>query len=158
VPQYEFRAADGEERLEFYPVGDAPHLGEWVDLAGKQFQRIIEPPQLANDKGTQNFRLHSNAAPNKAMVDNWERQARRAQAKGIDIPLPARAPAYDEYGRAVFRSSEELSEYCKRDGRYAVGNPREVCQETRKATREHLSKRDAEVAQREHAMKIPEVK
>ena len=124
-----------------------------MEFDGKRFQRVIEMPQIANSKGTENYRLHSEALPNERMVRRWEIQA---EARGI--PPPARAPRYDELGRATFRSERELREYCKRDGRYAVGNPKEVCQETVAKTIGHKQAQLAQVKENERMLRMPEVK
>ncbi len=153
MPVYEFEAEDGERREQFFPMADAPQIGSWVELEGKAFRRVIVAPQLADSKGQTSYRLHSNACPNERMVNRWEREA---VAKGL--PMPARAPKYDEVGRAVFRSDKELRDYCKRDGRYDVGNPREVAQETVRRTHEHRTAQLAQVAANEKVINMPEVK
>jgi len=153
MPLYLFRSEDGTEREELYKAGEAPSLGEWTTLDGTRYQRVIEMPQLANSKGTPNFRLHSNALPDIKAV-----QFQEAQARKYGLPMPVKAKRYDEVGRPVFRSTQELAEHCKRDGRYSVGNPKEVCQEARRPMAEVRKTQLAEVAQREKQSKAPIVR
>lgn len=153
MPIYSFMAQDGEALELYFVAGEAPSLGAWVEIEGKLFQRTIEMPQVASSKGTQNYRLHSEALPNERQVVHWEREA---MAKGL--PMPARAPRYDDVGRPTFRSERELREYCKRDGRYSVGNPKEVAQEH--VAKTAVIRRDAlaRVAENNRLANLPEVK
>lgn len=136
MPIYPFRSESGEYVDLFFPMGDAPHLGEWITLEGVAMQRVIEAPQLANSKGGMTTGpIVSEGAPNRKMVEHWEREARK-----FGLPMPARATAYDDVGRAVFRNSHELEDYCKRDGRFVMGNPREAFQDAASAPARHQAK------------------
>jgi len=152
MPVYQFRSEDGEELERYYKFVDAPTMGSWIEHDGVAYQRVIEAPQIANSKGQVAYRLHSEACPGLSSIEYAERRAR-----ALGTAMPVRAPKYDENGRAVFTSPDQLKDYCARDGRFAVGNPKEVAQEHVKRTVEHKSKQLAEVARNEALSKVPEV-
>lgn len=153
MPIYSFRTEDGRELEHFFPMGQAPHLGQWTTIEGVECQRVIEPPQLANDKGGMHTGpIVSEGAPSRRQVEGWEREARK-----FGLPKPARAPGYDEQGRAVFRSESELREYAKRDGRFVVANPSEIYQDAARAPARHEAKVKNTLAGIERELSYPEV-
>jgi len=162
MPLYQFKAEDGEELELYFSLGEAPHLGEWIEQhyirkdgtrTSKAFQRVIEVPQLANSKGGMvSGPIVSECAPNRNMVEGWEKQAKK-----YGLPMPARAPGYDEHGRATFRNVGELHEYAKKDGRFVVGNPGEACQDMRNAPGRAEAKREAGLKAIDAALRAPEV-
>lgn len=153
MPIYVFRTEAGAELEEFYPVGQAPHLGEWTTIRGVACQRVIQSPQLANAKsGMADGPIVSESAPNRAMVEHWEGEARK-----YGIPMPARASGYDEKGRATFRNLSELQEYAKRDGRFVVGNPHEAFQDAARAPGRHDQAREKRLQAIDESLRAPEV-
>lgn len=157
MPIYEFENEQGERLEHFFPVREAPSIGSWVKIDGQAWRRVIEPPQIPTSKGQENYRLHSEACPNLAAIEHAERKARYLQSKGHAVRMPVRAPAYDEVGRAVFKSPKELHDYCERDGRFKVGNPSEIAAKHVEAASGHRAKQLDEIKQRERLAKLPEV-
>lgn len=157
APIYEFEDEAGERLEHFFHVREAPSIGSWVEIDGKAWKRVIEPPQIPSSKGQQNYRLHSESCPNLSSIEYAERKARFLQEKGHAVRLPVRAPAYDEQGRAVFKSERELHDYCERDGRFKVGNPSEIAHKHVEAVTGHRKKQQSEVRERERLAKLPEV-
>ncbi len=157
MPIYEFENESGERLEHFFPVLEAPSIGSWVKIDGQAWRRVIEAPQIPSSKGQENYRLHSEACPNLAAIEHAERKARYLQEKGHAVRMPVRAPAYDEVGRAVFKSPKELHDYCERDGRFKVGNPKEIAAQHVAATHSKKRKDLSEIAQRERLCKLPEV-
>jgi len=157
MPIYEFENERGERLEHFFPVREAPSIGSWVKIDGKAWRRVIEAPQIPSSKGQENYRLHSEACPNLAAIKHAERKARYLQSKGHAVRMPVRAPAYDEVGRAVFKSPKELHDYCERDGRFKVGNPKEIAAQHVAAVTKKKKKDLADIAQRERLCKLPEV-
>ena len=157
MPLYSFESADGEQIERIYVAGEAPHLGEWTEIDGKSYRRIIEMPQIADSKGDHSYRLHSEAAPPLSAIEYQERRARALQARGLNEPMPVRAPAYDEVGRAVFRSPQELQEYAKRDGRFVVGDVKGASQDHARIQPEQRRAQLASVKENAKMAAMPEV-
>ncbi len=157
APVYEFENKSGERLEHFFPVREAPSIGSWVKIDGHAWRRVIEAPQIPSSKGQENYRLHSEACPNLAAIEHAERKARHLQSKGHAVRMPVRAPAYDEVGRAVFKSPKELHDYCERDGRFKVGNPKEIA--AQHVAHTHEVRKDAElgVKYRDRLANLPEV-
>lgn len=158
MPIYEFENEAGETREEFFHVSEAVSIGAWTLIDGMPWRRVVSAPALKASVGQENYRLHSEACPNLASIERAERRARYLQEKGHAVRMPVRAPAYDEVGRAVFKSPKELHDYCARDGRFKVGNPKEISQQHRAAVVEKRNKDKANIAARERACLLPEAK
>lgn len=158
APIYEFEDEKHALSEHFFPVNEAPSIGSWVEIDGHAWRRVISAPQIPSSKGQENYRLHSNACPHLSTIEYQERQARHLQEKGHPVRMPVRAPAYDDVGRAVFKSPKELHDYCAKDGRFAVGTPEEIRSQHVAKVTEHRKKQQAEIKTRERQAALPEVK
>lgn len=157
MPIYEFENEAGEHREEFFRMEDRPQVGAWVEIDGQPWRRVVEAPQIASSKGQENYRLHSEACPNLSSIEYHERRARHLQEKGHPVRMPVRAPAYDEVGRAVFKSPKELHDYCAKDGRFSVGTPGEITAQHVSKVTEHRKKAEAECKVRDKLAALPTV-
>lgn len=158
MPLYEFETADGLIVEAAYRMADAPELGQVVEINGEPCTRVIRTvPQTPEPGEQENFRLHSNSAPNLAAIRHQEAQAHALQEQGHRAPMPVRAPAYDEKGRAVFRSKRELDSYAKRDGRFTVRNFSETAQDHARDVHQRRKDDGAAIDYREKIARTQEV-
>lgn len=109
MPVYTFEnVVTGAQSDEFFARReDACAIGETMLVRGVHMRRLVERPQAKQRPSTQGTpTLISNALPTRGQLE---------QIKDVD-GNPLCAPAYDEIGRPVFRTDDEVREFCKRSG------------------------------------------
>lgn len=148
MPVYDFQDPLTGELFELYfTVNDAPSIGESVEHKGQRLVRCVTSPMTKKPSTQEPFRLVSEAAPLRHDIE-------RAIRAGDEV---VHAPAYDEQGRALFKSEKEVQDFCDRSGgKYVWGKQyhgvADGIAEQQKAAR---ATQEAEIAKRERQMKAP---
>ena len=91
MPEYEFQLGDGRVICEYFPMADAPGIGEVVEIRGQPATRILS--QIRQTNRSYGHTAHS--------LPPWD----------------PRAPRHDEDGQPVFTSKKEIDEYAAKSGR-----------------------------------------
>lgn len=87
MPEYDFEGPNGEHLIRYYAMGEAPSIGQTVEIDGVPCMRVLSPLQM---RVTADRRFVSHSLPRNHPD----------------------APNLDEKGRPYFTSKREVKEFC----------------------------------------------